>query len=331
MPEKPVFRGFRSPNYTQVPDELFDELLASLSGAELKVLLYIVRRTFGFKKVSDDISLSQITGGIVTNAGKRIDSGTGLAKSTAAVALKGLVQKHIIVKARNQETRRGDMATTYALNLIAADVQESGPPVSGNRTPPVSETGHPGGRKSDTQYTVTKIQKVVNDVTANDPVNSRIDRTSAPGTVPTISEPALRRTYQLTDQQIGRVHWLVQKQIDLLGAGQRNHAHYVKRAAEAIRDDREDLLERTLGDFKQAATTVPVGNRPGYFHAMYADALGQPHDRSADTTSTDADPRVARLIADAERRGFPVPTYIREADILTANRWWAELGDSPAP
>ena len=45
-----IFRGFDSPNYTQVPDILFDERMAHLSGAELKVLLYIIRRTFGFKK-----------------------------------------------------------------------------------------------------------------------------------------------------------------------------------------------------------------------------------------------------------------------------------------
>ena len=60
------FQGFRSPNYTQVPDELFDELMSELSGAELKVLLYIIRRTFGFKKDSDNISLSQICNGITT-------------------------------------------------------------------------------------------------------------------------------------------------------------------------------------------------------------------------------------------------------------------------
>ncbi len=44
------FKGFISPRYTQVPDALFDELMAYLSGAELKVLLYIIRRTLGFKK-----------------------------------------------------------------------------------------------------------------------------------------------------------------------------------------------------------------------------------------------------------------------------------------
>jgi hypothetical protein len=41
----PKFQGFASPNYAQVPDALFDELLPDLSGAELKVLLYIIRRT----------------------------------------------------------------------------------------------------------------------------------------------------------------------------------------------------------------------------------------------------------------------------------------------
>ena len=49
------FPGFRSPNYTQVPDKVFDELLSELNLAELKVLLYIIRRTFGFKKSSDNI------------------------------------------------------------------------------------------------------------------------------------------------------------------------------------------------------------------------------------------------------------------------------------
>ena len=42
-----AFEGFSSPNYTQVPDELFDILMPSLTDAELRVLLYIIRRTFG--------------------------------------------------------------------------------------------------------------------------------------------------------------------------------------------------------------------------------------------------------------------------------------------
>ena len=69
------FRGYASPNYTMVPDELFDEQLPDLSGGELKALLYIMRRTFGFKKPSDDISLIQICDGITTRDGRTLDRG----------------------------------------------------------------------------------------------------------------------------------------------------------------------------------------------------------------------------------------------------------------
>src|SRR5438105_483252 len=83
------FQGYVSPNYTMVPDELFDEQLPDLSGAELKVLMYIIRRTFGFKKDSDNISLSQLLTGIVTKAGHRLDRGTGLSKQSIVTALRG--------------------------------------------------------------------------------------------------------------------------------------------------------------------------------------------------------------------------------------------------
>ena len=69
------FSGFTSPNYTQVPDELFDALMVELSGAELKVLLYIIRRTFGFKRDSDTISLSQMLSGLKTSDGRQLDRG----------------------------------------------------------------------------------------------------------------------------------------------------------------------------------------------------------------------------------------------------------------
>jgi hypothetical protein len=48
-----TFPGFQFPTTTPVPDEVFDVLMPQLRGAELKVLLYICRRTFGFKKASE--------------------------------------------------------------------------------------------------------------------------------------------------------------------------------------------------------------------------------------------------------------------------------------
>ncbi len=48
------------PNYTQVPNLLFDDLLSTIGEAELKVVLWIARKTFGWHKDSDQISLSQL-------------------------------------------------------------------------------------------------------------------------------------------------------------------------------------------------------------------------------------------------------------------------------
>jgi len=114
------FRGFRSPNYTQVPDELFDDLLAKLSGAELKVLLYIIRRTFGFKRDADSISLSQMLHGIARKDGQPLDQGTGLSKPTLLQTLRGLIARNIIIAERRRSEERGDEPTVYRLNVADA-------------------------------------------------------------------------------------------------------------------------------------------------------------------------------------------------------------------
>jgi hypothetical protein len=75
-----TFPGFQFPNTTQIPNGVFDTLMSHLSGGELKVLLYICRRTFDFRKDRDSISLTQISKGITTKAGRALDQGTGLSK-----------------------------------------------------------------------------------------------------------------------------------------------------------------------------------------------------------------------------------------------------------
>ena len=111
------FEGFSTPNGTFVPDEVFDVLAPELSEAELRVLLYIIRRTFGFKKNTDDISLKQMTSGIITREGRVLDRGTGLSKAGNARGIRGLTEKGIIVTTRNRSVQSGDQATTYTLRF----------------------------------------------------------------------------------------------------------------------------------------------------------------------------------------------------------------------
>ena len=50
---------FQSPNYTQTPNDLFDLHMANMSGGELKIVLAAVRKTIGFHKKREAISISQ--------------------------------------------------------------------------------------------------------------------------------------------------------------------------------------------------------------------------------------------------------------------------------
>src|SRR3954447_17164591 len=135
----PAFQGFRFPNTTPVPDELFDELLADLSGAELKVLMYICRRTFGFKKDRDTISISQMTDGIQKKDGEVLDRGTGLSKDSVARAVKSLEEKGVILRIRRRSEEKGDKPPMYHLHILP--VSKNGPPLS-------KKSGHGEGAKS---------------------------------------------------------------------------------------------------------------------------------------------------------------------------------------
>ncbi len=129
------FKGYASPNYTPVPDELFDEQLPDLSGAELKVLLYVIRRTFGFKRESDNISISQMLNGLHTYDGRQLDRGVGLTKKTLLLAIKSLEEKNVIFTERRRSVERGDEPTSYRLNIAEVGAREKATPPVGEKLP----------------------------------------------------------------------------------------------------------------------------------------------------------------------------------------------------
>lgn len=217
----------------------------------------------------------------------------------------------------------GSRSIPDTTNLSSPDATDPTPPDTTHRSRLEATNSSPK------QYSRKNTHRVVNR-SDNDHRNPLVDRSASEPL--TISDRALRSRYKLSDDQIGRVHWLVQKQVDILGAAERNHRYYVKRAAEAVRDGKENLLDRLLGELKQAATEIAVGNRPGYFHAMYTEALGQHGTAPSAGTSSSAAAAVpddrARMIADAESRGISVPSYIRQADTSAVRQWWAGIIDA---
>ena len=74
------------PNFLQVPNAVIDELLPDLTGAELKCYLVVIRKTKGWNKESDNISISQFM------------KATGLSNSAVIKACESLVKYGLLVK-----------------------------------------------------------------------------------------------------------------------------------------------------------------------------------------------------------------------------------------
>ena len=82
-----------------------------LPDAELRVLLYICRRTYGFQREKDQISYTQFIEGITTKDGKKLDGGCGLSRPSVNKALVNLINWEVIIK---EEKSTGNV---YSLNL----------------------------------------------------------------------------------------------------------------------------------------------------------------------------------------------------------------------
>src|SRR5215472_6530931 len=115
------------PNSTQIPDLILDQWMCELSGAEFKVLMYIARRTYGFGRDSDDISINQICRGICRRDGTQLDRGTGLSRSGVKEACNSLIRRGILVRSANvAHDGREPEESTYRLNLYAPLPEEVG-------------------------------------------------------------------------------------------------------------------------------------------------------------------------------------------------------------
>jgi hypothetical protein len=97
--------GILVPSAFQVPNEIIDEgWLRELKGGEIKVLLYIIRKTFGFNKIGGDrIPLSQII------------AGTGLARQSAVSAIATLEKCHLVRVIRSQAADGSRQINFYQL------------------------------------------------------------------------------------------------------------------------------------------------------------------------------------------------------------------------
>ena len=94
-------------NYTAIPNIIFDEHMSNMTGAELKVIMCICRKTIGWHKLTDRISQSQIS------------QMTGLSVNAIKKAVCSLVDKMLIIQEQSEQ------GFYYELNISKSDISES--------------------------------------------------------------------------------------------------------------------------------------------------------------------------------------------------------------
>ena len=140
------------PNHTQTPNDLFDQWLPHLNESELKVILVIIRKTFGWHKQRDRISLSQM------------EALTGHCKKHICKAIASLQEKGFIIK--EIEGILGKEEVFFSLNVSEeSEIKEIS---TGGLKPPLPVAlSHP--QKKLTKETKTKTNKKESDQAVNSP------------------------------------------------------------------------------------------------------------------------------------------------------------------
>lgn len=124
----PGFRGFRQrqSNYSELPHEFIDLLPSLKAATEIKVLIYILRHTWGFQEFDrpKKITIDEFMYGRKREDGSRMDGGTGLSEQGVRDGIaKALEHNYILVTVDSSDKARIEKA--YMLNF--AEVKDLDP------------------------------------------------------------------------------------------------------------------------------------------------------------------------------------------------------------
>lgn len=136
--------AIRARGDTPVPRALLDQWLPLLGEGELRVALYLCRRTYGWGKIADAVTADQFVRGIVGRDGHIVDEGCGIRRTqTVYKALGSLTQRGLVQRIRRFTAWGAPLPTAYALQFPATPDTTDSPTLS------IVETGakagaHPG-------------------------------------------------------------------------------------------------------------------------------------------------------------------------------------------
>ncbi len=108
--------------YPVLLNGVIDHFMYDLSGNDLKVLLYILRHTFGYSKTADSIALRQLQYGIEKRNGILLDRGTGLTRNTILNSINNLINHDILIKHPVRVERKLFRPSIFEFNPLFLEV-----------------------------------------------------------------------------------------------------------------------------------------------------------------------------------------------------------------
>src|SRR3972149_938975 len=113
------FNGFIPPvqNWSKLPHQLIDALFIIETEAELKVILYILRHTWGYHDEEKKITIDEFCNGRKRRDGSRLDKGTGLSSNAVKDGIKRAI-KHGFIEVDEDASDEARIKKYYRLSEV---------------------------------------------------------------------------------------------------------------------------------------------------------------------------------------------------------------------
>lgn len=144
--QEDIFEGFVGPeeNWSKLPHTLINELHKINSLSELKVILYVLRHTWGYGDDEKKITIDEFAQGRKRKDGRRIDNGIGMSEPAIRAGIRqAVVDGFLIVE--TDDSDKGRIKNYYSLKIRGKEVGTQGE----NFLPPTPKKLSPRGKKVD--------------------------------------------------------------------------------------------------------------------------------------------------------------------------------------
>jgi hypothetical protein len=151
------FEGFGPPieNWSKLPHQFIDALPLIETIAEMKVILYVLRHTWGFQDDKKRITGDEFAEGRKTKDGTRLDNGTGLSKPSIRDGIKRAIEHGFLI-VETDDSDKARIKKYYSLNQLGVKVL----PPGGKSFTPRGKDSYPRTEKETLETNLKKVGSV---------------------------------------------------------------------------------------------------------------------------------------------------------------------------